>query len=127
MALQDYLPKQFNMMPPVVKNLLIINVLFFLAKFLVEQSMHEDLNVLLGLYYPESEHFKPYQILTSMFSHGDLMHLAFNMFALWMFGSQLERIWGSSRFFIFFIITGLGASFLHSGVNWYEMLRFRVI
>jgi len=123
MALQDYLPKQFNMMPPVVKNLLIINVLFFLAALVVERAMHENLNGLLGLYYPGSENFNPFQILTSMFSHGGIGHLAFNMFALWMFGSQLERIWGSQRFFIYFILTGLGASMLHTGVNWYEAER----
>ena len=121
MALQDYLPRQFNMMPPVVKNLLIINVLFFLARVLVQKTLHEDLNRLLGLHYPESVNFKSYQILTSMFSHGNFTHILFNMFALWMFGSQLERIWGSSRFFMYFIITGLGASLLHTAVNWYEV------
>ena len=120
MALQDYLPRQFNMMPPVVKNLLIINVLFFLALVFVERAFHENLNSLFGLYYPGSDNFKPFQVITSMFSHGGIMHLAFNMFALWMFGSQLERIWGSRRFFIYFIITGIGASLLHTGVNWYE-------
>ena len=121
MALKDYLPRQFNLTPPVVKNLLIINVLVFVASFAVLNIAHEDLNDLFGLYYFEAGQFQPFQIITSMFSHGNLPHLLFNMFALWMFGSQLERIWGGQRFLLFFLITGLGASALHTGVNWYEV------
>jgi len=121
MAVQDYLPRQFNLTPTVVKNLLIINILFFVASIAFAKISHQDLNSTFGLYYPGSEHFRPFQILTSMFSHGGWAHLAFNMFALWMFGSQLERIWGSKRFLIYFLLTGLGASLLHTGVNWYEL------
>ena len=120
MAVQDYLPRQFNLTPTVVKNLLIINILFFVASIAFAKVAHQDLNSTFGLYYPGSEHFRPFQILTSMFSHGGLAHLAFNMFALWMFGAQLERIWGAKRFLIYFLLTGLGASLLHLGVNWYE-------
>ena len=120
MAVQDYLPRQFNLAPQVVKNLLIINILFFVASIAYTKIAHQDLNNLLGLYFPGSERFEPFQLVTSMFSHGGLAHLAFNMFALWMFGAQLERIWGSKRFLIFFLLTGLGASLLHTGVSAYE-------
>lgn len=99
-------------MPEVVKNLLIINGLVFLLTFLYPEWTHR-----LGLYYFSSEKFQPYQIITHMFTHGGTFHLLFNMFALWMFGSALERIWGPKRFLAFYLITGLGAMFLHQAVN----------
>jgi membrane associated rhomboid family serine protease len=104
-------------MPPVVKNLIIINVLMLLARFTTEQVFQMPLNYELGLYYPGSEQFEPYQIVTHIFMHGGLAHLFFNMFALWMFGRVLENVWGGKRFFIYFFITGFGAAFLHMLVN----------
>jgi membrane associated rhomboid family serine protease len=100
--------------PPVVKNLIIINALMFLGTLAVRQAFNTDLNHVLGLYYFESPLFNPYQIITHMFMHGSLGHIFFNMFALWMFGKVLEQVWGSKRFFIYYMITGLGAVFLHT-------------
>jgi membrane associated rhomboid family serine protease len=112
-----YRTSGFSAMPPVVKNLIIINVLMLLARFTTEQVFQLPLNYELGLYYPGSEMFEPYQIVTHMFMHGGLAHLFFNMFALWMFGRVLENVWGGKRFFIYFFITGFGAAFLHMLVN----------
>ena len=104
---------RFSNIPPVVKNLIIINVLMLLAAWVLRNTFGTDLNRLLGLYYLKSDLFQPYQFVTHMFMHGGLMHLFFNMFALWMFGRVLETVWGSKRFFIYFITTGLGAALLH--------------
>ena len=107
--------------PPVVKNLVLINVIMLLATWVLGNVMNIQLNSILGLYYFKSEHFEPYQIVTHMFMHGSLMHLFFNMFALWMFGRVLETVWGSKRFFIYFIVTGLGAAALHMFVIHLQM------
>ena len=104
--------------PPVVKNLIIINVLMFLALFSFESVFGVDLNRVLGLFYFESPYFNPYQIITHMFMHGSIGHIFFNMFALWMFGKVLESVWGGKRFFIYYMVTGLGAAFLHMFVNY---------
>ncbi len=103
----------FSMLPTVVKNLLIINGLLFFATISFNVSMNVDLTDILGLHYFGSELFKPYQIITYMFMHGGLSHLFFNMFAVWMFGSQIENAWGPKRFLIYYLITGVGASILH--------------
>lgn len=105
----------FSNMTNVVKNLLIINLLFFLGKA-VASSRGIDLSVILGLHYFDSPDFRPYQIATHFFMHGDLMHIFFNMFSLVMLGSHLERVWGSKRFLIFYFVTALGAAALHQGV-----------
>ncbi len=101
--------------PPVVKNLIIINVLALLGYYAFRGSF--NLNWTLGLFYWGSGQFEPYQFVTHMFMHGGFAHLFFNMFALWMFGRVLEQVWGSKRFFIYFFVTGLGAAFLHLLVN----------
>jgi len=103
-------------LPPVVKNLILLNVLMLLADFVVRNVYNLELNTLLGLYFPASEHFKPLQIITHMFMHGGFAHLFFNMFALYMFGQVLESVWGPKRFFIYYIICGLGAAFTHEAV-----------
>jgi len=99
-------------MPPAVMNLLIINILVFMATWVLERS-NIDLVALLGMYYPGSALFKPYQLITHMFTHASLTHLFFNMFALWMFGRVLESVWGSKRFLIYYFVTGFGAAALH--------------
>jgi membrane associated rhomboid family serine protease len=71
---------------------------------------------MLGLYYPRSDHFKPYQIITHLFMHGGFAHLFFNMFALFMFGRVLESVWGPKRFFIYYFVSGLGAALTHEAV-----------
>ncbi|MFA6261488.1 MAG: rhomboid family intramembrane serine protease [Bacteroidia bacterium] len=113
--------RQTSILPPVVKNLLIINGLCFLANVVLESRFNYSLNSLLGLYYPASTFFKPVQFLTHVFMHGSFMHLFFNMFSLWMFGSVLENHWGAKKFFIYYFVTALGAALLHLGVNTYEV------
>lgn len=103
----------FQNMPLVVRNLIIINVLFFLASMVMPVGLSTEL---FAGTYPGSPFFKPWQIVTHMFMHGGLAHLAFNMFALFMFGSQLERLWGAKRFLNYYLISGLGGFFLHEFV-----------
>ncbi len=104
----------------VVKNLLIINVLFFVATFLLE-SKGLNLISMFGVYYFDSPKFHYWQILTYMFMHGSIGHIFFNMFALYMFGPILENIWGSKRFLYFYLITGIGALVIQMGVQAIEM------
>jgi membrane associated rhomboid family serine protease len=113
---------RFNNIPPVVKNLIIINVIMLLATWILGNSFGIELTQILGLHYFKSELFQPYQFVTHMFMHGGLWHLFFNMFALWMFGRVLESVWGSKRFFIYFIVTGLGAAALHTFVIHLQMI-----
>lgn len=100
---------------PVVKQLLIINVIFFIGSLVVPQA-----NELLALYFFENPHFEPWQIVTHMFMHGGIMHIFFNMFALISFGSALEHFWGGKKFLFFYISCGLGAALLHSGVGYLQ-------
>ncbi|MFA7489867.1 MAG: rhomboid family intramembrane serine protease [Mariniphaga sp.] len=109
-----------NTIPPVVKNLIIINVLLLLATWVL-QSRGVNLVEHLGMFYPGSEKFRLHQVITHMFMHGGLTHLFFNMFALWMFGRVLESIWGSRRFLIYYFVTGLGAVALHTFVMHLEI------
>jgi membrane associated rhomboid family serine protease len=103
-------------MPPVVKNLIFINILMLLAYYAVGSVFDIDLNRTLGLYFPLSEQFKPVQIVTHMFLHGGIGHLFFNMFALYMFGQVLEQVWGPKRFLIYYFVCGLGAAVIHETV-----------
>ncbi|MPM11977.1 hypothetical protein SDC9_58328 [bioreactor metagenome] len=115
----NYRPGGFSMMPPAVKNLLIINVIFFLATMLLRDK-GVDLYSLLGLSWVESANFRPWQFITYMFMHADFGHLFFNMFALWMFGYLIENFWGTKRFLIFYFVTGVGAALLQFSINWFE-------
>jgi membrane associated rhomboid family serine protease len=103
-------------LPPVVKNIILINALMFLADLAAKSVYGIDLGMLLGLYFPKSENFMPVQIVTHMFMHGGFWHLFFNMYALYIFGQVLENVWGPKRFFIYYIICGLGAAFMHETV-----------
>ena len=114
-----YRPSRFSFLPIVVKNLLIINGLLFFAT-VVFQQMGIDLIHELGLFFPYSEYFRPYQLVTHMFMHGNFNHLLFNMLALWMFGSPMENYWGPQRFLTYYFATGLGAALLHMGVNAFQ-------
>ncbi len=117
-----YQPARFQLLPPVVKNLLIINILFFLATITFDSTFHIDLTKILGLHYVGAGDFKPYQFVTYMFMHGGFAHILFNMFALWMFGNRIEYVWGGKRFLTFYMITGIGAGI--SYVIWiYFQLR----
>lgn len=112
---QQFRPGGFSLIPPVVKNLLIINGLFFLATLALDKY-GIDLVKMLGLFIPQSAHFKPHQLVSYIFMHGGFEHIFFNMFALWMFGSAIENYWGGKRFLIYYMITGLGAGLIHLGV-----------
>ena len=112
------LEQMFRNMPGVVKNLLIINVIMFLATFLLK-----DLNLLeiFGLHYFDSPDFQPYQIVTSFFSHANFAHILFNMFGLVMFGAVLERVWGEKKFLLFYLSCALGATFIHLGISAFQL------
>jgi len=104
----------FNNIPPVVKNLIIINILILIAMSINKVFMLENF----ALFYPASPFFKPYQYITYMFMHGGFAHIFFNMYALFLFGSVLERVWGGKKFFIYYMITGLGAAAFFTFINW---------
>ena len=115
-----YRPTSFRELPEMIKNLLIINGLLFLATISLE-SYGIDLTQLLGLHQFQSEDFMPHQLITHFFMHGNFTHLFFNMFALWMFGKILENVWGAKRFLIYYMITALGAAALHLAVSQYQI------
>jgi membrane associated rhomboid family serine protease len=117
MSYQYYRPNRF---PPVVKNLIIINVLVFIAQETFGKN-NPSLENLFALHDVHSVFFKPWQLITYMFMHGGIDHIFFNMFALWMFGSLLENHWGAKRFLQFYIICGIGAGLLHLAVLYVEM------
>lgn len=108
----------FQRTSPVVLNLIIINVLVYFAQTVFAKGgvivggTEESNSVfeLFALHHYKSVFFRPYQLVTHMFMHGGFFHLLFNMFALWMFGSIIERIWGPKKFLIFYLICGLGAA-----------------
>ena len=106
--------------PDVTKNLLILNVLFFLAT-IVMQNQGIVLQQELGMYYPSSNLFEPYQLITHFFMHGDIYHILGNMIGLIVFGSQLERTWGKKRFFVFYFVTAIGAAILHFAIQSIEI------
>lgn len=98
----------FRQIPPITKNLLIINILAYLAHFvLVGHGI--SMNDIFGLHFVMASDFRAYQLLTYMFMHSGISHLFFNMFALWMFGCTIERAWGSQRFLVFTLLCGIGA------------------
>jgi membrane associated rhomboid family serine protease len=118
----EFRPGGFQFLPPVIKNIIIINVLMVMLQFVLGK-FGIDLADYLGLHYWQSPLFKWWQPLTHMFMHGTVYsvsatfeHIFFNMFALWMFGRVLEDEWGSKRFLIFYLICGLGAALCHMGV-----------
>ena len=116
---EQYSPTGFRVLPPVVKNLLIINVLLYLATFTMNR-FHIDLTDYLGVHFFLASDFKPYQLITYMFMHGNFEHLFFNMFALWMFGNTLENIWGSKRFLLFYMVCGIGAGLCQEVVQYIQ-------
>ena len=116
-----YRPSNFSELPEVVKNLLIINGLFFLATISLD-NFGLDLVKIFGLHQFQSPDFRPHQIISHLFMHGDFTHLFFNMFALWMFGKVLENVWGAKRFLTFYIVTGIGAAFVHLLISQYQII-----
>src|SRR5579863_2913604 len=105
MAYNNYRPSQ--RIPPIVLNLIIINVIVFVAQLVFDRTW--GLTEILALHSYASGEFKPYQLVTHMFAHGGFFHIFFNMYALWLFGSVLERMWGPRKFIIFYFVCGLAA------------------
>ncbi len=109
---EEYRPSGFKVLPPVVKHLLIINAICYLAYFVLYSKRIIDLHLLFGDCCLQSGYFRPWQPFTYMFMHGSFDHLFFNMFSLWMFGAVLENVWGSKRFLIYYLACGLGVGLI---------------
>ncbi len=107
--MSNYSLSGFSGLTQVVKNLLILNVAMFVIDIALRYTTGFDITRLLGLHYIAAADFKPIQLVTYMFLHGSINHIFFNMFALWMFGTILEQFWGAKRFFIFYMVCGIGA------------------
>ena len=95
-----------NKITGAIKHLIIINVIIFVAP----QLLKLDFTNVLALHFPENKHFGIWQYVTHMFMHGNLTHIFFNMFALWMFGTAVEQIFGWKKFIMFYLLAGLGAT-----------------
>lgn len=118
------MPRWLEQIPPVTRNLLIINVLIWVVEA-VTGRFGATLEMKLGLHFWGADKFNPVQIITYMFFHDrhTLLHLGFNMFTLWMFGRILERVWGAKRFLIYYFVCGIGAALIQEGVwqmSWYQ-------
>lgn len=105
---------------PVVKNLLIVNVVIFILSFLLVSQTGIDINNYLALYYFASDNFQPWQFVTYMFLHANFNHIFGNMIGLIIFGTWLEEVWGPQRFLQYYLITGIGAGILFMGVDYFE-------
>lgn len=116
----SYRPSGFGGMPVVTKNIIIINVIVFIATMLAE-SRGVDLTAYLGLHYYLAPDFKPHQFITYIFMHGSVSHIFFNMFGVYIFGQVLEQLWGPKRYLIFYIVTGLGAALAQ-----YIVMHFKI-
>ncbi|WP_272148775.1 rhomboid family intramembrane serine protease [Tenacibaculum aiptasiae] len=99
-----------------IKHLIIINVIMYFAP----QLLNLDLTNILALHYPKNEHFGVWQYVTHMFMHGSPMHLLFNMYGLWAFGTPLEQMWGRNKFLFFYFSAGIGAGIIYTIVNYYQ-------
>ncbi|MCF0165138.1 MAG: rhomboid family intramembrane serine protease [Bacteroidales bacterium] len=110
-------PSFLSSISPVVKNLVIINTIMLIGSMIIGDKMYEYL----ALFAFESPFFKPYQLVSHMFMHGGFWHLFFNMYTLVIFGTVLERIWGSRKFLLFYFVTGIGAGLCHDLVMHIEI------
>lgn len=99
-----------------IKHLIILNALFFIATYAIGDIVRNEM----ALYYPSSENFAVWQFVTHMFMHGSFMHILFNMYGLWAFGSPLEQMWGRNKFLFFYFSTGIGAGLIYTGVNYFQ-------
>jgi len=117
MAYNDY-GNRFQRTTPVVLNLIIINVLVYI----IQKVFGDKVTDAIALYPVNSDFFKPYQIVTHMFAHSPqtIFHIIFNMFALWMFGTILERVWGPKKFLVFYLVSGIGAALVHLGLQYFR-------
>ncbi len=127
MTYEYYRPASFKLLPDVVKHLLIVNGLVFFSSYVLNDKFGLNLNSLFGLYYFTSSEFHYTQYFTHLFLHGSFWHLLSNMFALWMFGNLLENVWGSRRFFVYYLVCGLGAAFIHSLATGWELAQMKAV
>lgn len=118
MSYQEFKPRQFQQIPVVVKNILIINVILFAAKNFLPQAI--DLDRYLDLFPVNSKEFMPHQFITYMFMHADVSHIFLNMLGVYMFGSILENVWGAKRFINFYLLCGLGAAGLQLAISYFN-------
>lgn len=118
---QQYSPNKFNLLPPVCKNLLIINILMFLATYVLK-FRGINLEDYLGLHFFMADSHHIWQYITYSFMHANFNHLFFNMFAIWMFGYTLENIWGTKRFIFFCFTAALGAALMQQ-ITYYFMYK----
>jgi membrane associated rhomboid family serine protease len=107
----------FQKTSPAVLNLIIANVLVFIAQYVFGESNASDL---FALHHYKADIFKPHQVITHMFMHGSILHLLFNMYGLFMFGAIIEKIWGAKRFLLFYFACGLGAAIIQLAFYAYE-------
>lgn len=107
--MSDYTPQGFRMLPTVVKNLLIVNLIVFLAQMVLEKYGYNNITSMCALNAIETGRFRIWQLFTYMFMHANWSHILFNMFALWMFGYVLENYWGPRRFLFYYLVCGIGA------------------
>jgi membrane associated rhomboid family serine protease len=113
----------FRNIPTVTRNLLIVNFLAFVASWIF-QSRGMDLEAIGGLHFFISENFHLFQFITYQFLHANMTHIFFNMFALWMFGCVVERVWGARKFLFYYIFCGIGAGVIQELVQWATMSLF---
>ncbi|MBK1894837.1 rhomboid family intramembrane serine protease [Chryseobacterium paridis] len=107
----------FNSIPPITRNIIIINVIVFIVSFFIFPQLYNTLSA----YYPFSPNFRSWQIITHMFMHGGYMHILFNMLTLWSFGPILEQSLGEKKYLILYFVSGLGAFFLFNLWNFIEI------
>ena len=102
----------------IVKHLIIINIIFFIASIVLGDFMYD----FFAMHYPNNPDFIIWQPLTHMFMHGDITHILFNMFGLWMFGTPLEQMWGKQKFIFYYLSAGLGAVLIQTLVYHYDVI-----
>ncbi len=119
----QFRPTRFEVLPTIIKNLLIINGLVFLAQnTFAGPTSSFSFEDYFALHAWQSDLYKPWQLITHMFLHGDFSHILGNMFALWMFGSILENVWGPKRFLLFYMLCGVGAAIIHLAILSYQLV-----
>lgn len=112
---------------PVVKILLLINVIVFALANLLEPSLGADfINTWLAVHYPESDDFQAVQLITYMFMHGSVTHILFNMLGLYMFGPPVEHVWGGKQFLFYYLFTGFGALVLDFAVKYFQIYHTNI-
>jgi membrane associated rhomboid family serine protease len=119
----QFRPTRFEVLPTIIKNLLIINGLMFLAQnTFAGPTSNFSFEDYFALHAWQSDLYRPWQLITHMFLHGDFSHILGNMFALWMFGSILENVWGPKRFLLFYMLCGVGAAVIHLAILSYQLV-----